>query len=239
MGIFVCNLWSLTFSLEIILVRVRKCTFDHLRLCCMSPTLYPSPSVYSSDTFAVVSCGLHLHGPIGEFSRLGRGWGIWKFHTWQLCLIALQSGNNKMHSQEPPLREPDHHALSQSGDAGLLTLCTELGQDDPVTSDVRVIDSEGGLPSRGPSTTHITYDAPSHLFFPFFYLVIFNTNRTTAYSATTQILNVSWTIDMMFKHHDNWWMLHIYKHTLLYRQTRFTLLWSAFSHLTASHEAVS
>ena len=95
------------------------------------------------------------------------------------------------------------HALSQSGDAGLLTLCTELGQDDPVTSDVRVIDSEGGLPSRGPSTTHITYDAPSHLFFPFFYLVIFNTNRTTAYSATTQILNVSWTIDMMFKHHDN------------------------------------
>lgn len=120
---------------------------------------------------------------------------------------------SKVHSQEPQLREPDHHALSQSGDAGLLALCTELGRDDPVTSDVRVTGSECGLPSCGPSTIHITYDAPTHLFCPFFYLlVIFNTNRTTAYCATTQILNISWTIDMMFKHHDNWWMLRIYKH---------------------------
>lgn len=102
-----------------------------------------------------------------------------------------------MNSQEPRLREPDHRALSQSGDAGLLALCTELGQDDP--------DSECGLPSPcGPSTIRATYDAPSHLYCPFFYhLVIFNTNRTTAYCATTQILNISWTIDMMFKHHDN------------------------------------
>ena len=91
MEIFVCNLWSLTFSLKIILGRVRKCTFDHLRLCCMSLTIYPPPSVYSSDTFAVVSHGLHLHGPTGEFSCLGRGWGIQNFHMWQSCLIALQN----------------------------------------------------------------------------------------------------------------------------------------------------